>query len=167
MTWYGKVPLRARWFAMLRILRILKWIGIVLGALIALVVVMQVVPYGRKHTNPSANIEPVWDSPRTRELAVRACFDCHSNRTKWPWYSSVAPLSWVIQDHVDTGRTVLNFSEWNRTYDLAEQAGSQTIRGEMPPRSYKMLHPEARLDADERQELARGLAKTLGIKAEY
>ena len=152
---------------MRRILKILKWIGIVLVALVALLVVMQIVPYGRNHTNPPGDVEPVWDSPRTRELAVIACFDCHSNLTKWPWYSSVAPLSWVIQDHVDTGRTVLNFSEWDRTWPLAEQAASQTIRSEMPPRTYKMLHPEARLNANERQELARGLAKTLGIKAEY
>jgi hypothetical protein len=148
-------------------LRVLKSFGIVLGCVIALLLVMQIIPYGRNHTNPTADVEPPWDTPRTRELALRACFDCHSNRTKWPWYSSVAPLSWVIQDHVDTGRSVLNFSEWNRTYALADQSASQVNRGEMPPRSYKMLHPEARLSDAERTELARGLAATLGIDIEY
>ena len=80
--------------------RLVKRIVIGLGVLVGLFVVMQAVPYGRDHTNPPVIVEPAWDSPRTRELAVRACFDCHSNETKWPSYSHVAPLSWVVQRHV-------------------------------------------------------------------
>jgi hypothetical protein len=147
--------------------RLFKWIAIVVGGLLALLLLMQIVPYGRDHTNPPGDVEPTWDSPRTRELAERACFDCHSNRTKWPWWSNVAPLSWVIQQHVVIGREVLNFSEWDRTWDLADQAASQVNRDEMPPRSYKILHPEAQLSDQERYDLARGLAKTLGIKTEF
>ena len=57
----------------------------------------QVVPYGRNHTNPAVVYEPDWDSPETRALAERACFDCHSNETTWPWYSTIAPISWLTQ----------------------------------------------------------------------
>lgn len=146
--------------------RWLKRVAITLGVLVALLSVMQLVPYGRDHTNPPVVLEPAWDSPRTRELAVRACFDCHSNQTKWPWYSHVAPLSWSLQRHVNVGREVLNFSEWNRVldYPLANQSASQVLRTEMPPRSYRAFHPEARLNVQERVELARGLSKTLGIE---
>jgi hypothetical protein len=124
---------------------------------------MQLVPYGRAHTNPPVIQEPAWDSPATRELAVRACFDCHSNQTTWPWYSRVAPFSWVVQRHVNVGRSVLNFSEWNRTWDLAEQSSSQVLRREMPPRSYRVLHDHAQLTFEERVQLARGLSQTLGL----
>lgn len=145
-------------------MRWLKRILIGLGVLVGIFLVMQLVPYGRDHTNPPVIAEPKWKSDRVRELAVRACFDCHSNETKWPWYSHVAPISWTLQRHVDVGRTVLNFSEWNRTWDLAEQSASQILRTEMPPRTYKMLHPEARLTVSEREELARGLMETYGLE---
>lgn len=146
--------------------RWLKRFAITLGVFIGLLALMQVVPYGRDHTNPPVVLEPAWDSPRTRELAVRACFDCHSNETKWPWYSHVAPMSWSLRRHVTIGREVLNFSEWDRVlqYPLRTQSASQVLRTEMPPRSYKLFHPEADLDANERVELARGLSRTLGIE---
>ncbi len=150
----------------MRLRRFVRGFLIGVGVVVALFLVMQLVPYGwaRDHTNPPVVAEPAWDSPRTRELAVKACFDCHSNQTKWPWYSHVAPLSWVVQRHVTVGRSVLNFSEWNRTWELAEQSASQVLRTEMPPRSYKVLHPEARLTDQERIELARGLTNTLGLE---
>jgi hypothetical protein len=145
-------------------MRWLKRILTGLGVLVGIFLVMQIVPYGRDHTNPPVIAEPKWKSDRIRELAVRACFDCHSNETKWPWYSSVAPISWTLQRHVDVGRTVLNFSEWNRQWELAEQTASQILRTEMPPRTYKMLHPESRLTVAEREELARGLMETFGYE---
>ncbi len=132
-----------------------------LAPMVGLFVLLQAVPYGRGHTNPPAIEEPAWDSPRTRELAVRACFDCHSNATKWPGYAKVAPLSWAVQLDVDAGRSVLNFSEWNRPYDLAVYAGERTRNGMMPPVTYLMAHPEANLTAEEREELVRGLDATL------
>lgn len=144
--------------------RILKRILIGLGILVGVFLLMQAVPYGRDHTNPPVIAEPEWDSQRTRELAVRACFDCHSNQTKWPWYTHMAPTSWVTQRHVNVGRSVLNFTEWNRQWPLAEQSSSQVIRREMPPRSYLWLHPEAELTLEERVELARGLARTLNYE---
>jgi mono/diheme cytochrome c family protein len=138
-----------------------QWIKWGLLGLVGALVVSQLVPYGRNHQNPTVVAEPQWDSTQTRQLAVRACFDCHSNETEWPWYSNVAPMSWFVQSHVDEGRGRLNFSEWNRPQDAREAA--ETVReGEMPPRSYLFIHPNARLTDAELTALADGLAKTLG-----
>jgi hypothetical protein len=135
----------------------------VLGG-IALVVVgflaIQLVPYGRDHTNPPVVAEPAWDTPTTRELAVRACFDCHSNQTVWPWYSNVAPLSWLLQHHVDEGRSLLNFSTWGTGHQQAERAARQVESGAMPPGDYLLLHPDARLSDAEKQQLINGLNAT-------
>src|SRR6478736_5462202 len=89
------------------------WFQAGLGLLLA-VVAIQLVPYGPSRVNPAVAGEPAWDSPATRALAKQACFDCHSNETEWPAYSSVAPVSWLVQHDVDEGRAVLNFSEWTR-----------------------------------------------------
>jgi hypothetical protein len=118
---------------------------------------MQIIPYGRTHSNPATIQEPQWDSPRTRELAVRACFNCHSNRTKWPWYANVAPFSWVVQADVEGARDIVNFSEWNRRYDLALYSGQSIRTGNMPPGKYSMAHREANLTEQEARELANGL----------
>lgn len=136
------------------------------GAVVTGVVllVLQLVPYGREHTNPPVAAEPAWDQPATRALTARACFDCHSNETRWPWYSSVAPLSWFVQSHVDTGRRVLNFSEWQRGYEEAREAAESVREGEMPLTSYLLLHAEARLSASEQRQLIRGLEATLGVE---
>ena len=71
-----------------------RWL--VIGSMVILFLI-QAVPYGRDHINPPLNAEPAWDNPRTQELTVRACFDCHSNETVWPWYSYIAPISWLIE----------------------------------------------------------------------
>ena len=128
----------------------------------ALIAAIQLVPYGRDHNNPPVVQEPRWDRPETRAMAVRACFDCHSNETHWPWYSNVAPLSWLLQRHVDEGREVLNFSEWQRTYKEAGESAETIDEGEMPLQTYVLLHPEARLSLAERKALAQGLTATLG-----
>ena len=75
-----------------------------------LLIVIQFIPVDR--TNPPAVREPKWDSPQTRAFAVRACFDCHSNETKWPAYSYVAPISWLVADDVKDGRKHFNMSDW-------------------------------------------------------
>jgi hypothetical protein len=147
----------------MRVRHVLLRFLIGVGVLVGVFAVMQLVPYGRDHTNPEVVVEPRWDSPATRELAVRACFDCHSNETQWPWYSQVAPFSWVLRRHVTIGRSVLNFSDWTRHYELASQAASQVNRREMPPRSYRLFHPEAQLTDAEKVQLANGLSRTLGV----
>jgi hypothetical protein len=138
--------------------RILKWGAI---GVVGLFLLIQLVPYGRSHDNPPVTAEPNWDSAATRKLAVAACFDCHSNETEWPWYTNVAPMSWLIQHDVDEGRAALNFSEWNReqhTDDIAELIES----GDMPPTSYRVLHSAARLTDAEKRRLIAGLERTLG-----
>jgi len=130
--------------------------------LLVLLVAAQFLPYGRSHTNPPVTREPLWDSPRTRELAVRTCFDCHSNETKWPWYSHVAPASWLLERDVTEGREHLNFSEFDRPQKHADDAAHEVEEGEMPLWFYPPLHPSMRLDDAETQELIQGLKRTFG-----
>ena len=130
--------------------------------LVAVVLAIQLVPYGRNHTNPPVTAEPRWDRPQTRALAVRACFDCHSNDTVWPWYSSIAPVSWLVQRDVDEGRRTLNFSEWDRAQREAHESASTVRKREMPPWFYELRARGARLTAAERSALAAGLAATVG-----
>lgn len=130
------------------------------GALLVFALV-QAVPYGRAHENPAATAEPQWDSPRTRELAVRACFDCHSNETIWPWYSHIAPTSWLLARDVTNGREVLNFSDW-KSDDQALAAAESLEQGEMPPFQYGMMHSAARLSAEEKAELIAGFRAMAG-----
>ena len=127
-------------------------------------IAIQFVPYGRDHTNPPVGAEPPWDAPTTRELAHRACFDCHSNETRWPKYANVAPISWLVQNDVDGGRRHLNFSEWDKPQRHAKDAVDQVRTKEMPLWYYTPLHPEAKLTAQEREQLAVGLERTLGRK---
>ncbi len=133
-----------------------------LAWIVGIFVLMQAIPYGRTHSNPPTTEEPRWDSPRTRELAKRACFDCHSNETRWPWYADVAPMSWVVQRDVEAARNVINFSAWHVHYDTAPYSGASVLSGNMPPTKYRMAHPEADLTRAEMIELARGLDETLG-----
>ena len=138
----------------------MRWVKWGLFGVLGLFVLIQFVPYGRDHGNPVVVAEPSWDSQQTRDLTVRACFDCHSNETTWPWYSNIAPLSWLIQRDVDEGREHLNFSEWNRRQRSGESA--ETVReGEMPPPYYTVTHPNARLSDAEMQALAQGLTASL------
>jgi mono/diheme cytochrome c family protein len=143
----------------------MRWVRWSLSILLGGILVVQLIPYGRDHTNPPVVAEPTWDSVQTRELAVRTCFDCHSNETVWPWYSHVAPVSWLVQRDVDEGREELNFSEWNRPQEVEESA--ETVRdGSMPPRSYLLTHPEARLTEVQLTALADGLAATFGSESD-
>lgn len=125
-----------------------------------LFVVLQLVPYGRDRTNPPVVKEPQWDAPRTQELARRACFDCHSHLTVWPFYARIAPSSWLVFRDVQHGRAYLNFSDWKgweQWQKIAEVVGD----GSMPPKQYLLLHPEARLTTAEREELAAGIRRTI------
>jgi hypothetical protein len=139
--------------------RIILRVGVVLVGLLAAV---QAVPYGRDHVNPPVTGSPAWDSPRTEALARRACFDCHSHETRWPWYASVAPVSWRIQHHVDEGRAELNFAAFDRPQREAREAAGAVREGEMPPWDYRLMHPETRLGEAEKLALVRGLQATFG-----
>ena len=144
-------------------LRVIRWSGIVIvGVLLAI----QLIPYGRAHDNPPVTGTVQWDSPRTEELARRACYDCHSNETEWPWYSNVAPISWLVQTDVDEGRSALNFSEWNRPQEEAHEAAETARENEMPLWYYTITHRDAALSDAEKQELVRGFIASLGAESD-
>lgn len=135
--------------------------AVMIGCVVLLLI--QIIPYGRNHTNPPIIREPSWDSPATRALAKRACFDCHSNETTWPWYSRVAPMSWLVQYDVEKGRSELNFSDWQNGTREGERPGKireEVSEGEMPPLAYRLPHREARLTDAETRQLMDGLSAT-------
>jgi len=128
-------------------------------AIVSLVVLLglQLVPVDR--TNPPV-LSPISAPEEVAKILRRSCYDCHSHETRWPWYSRVAPLSWWIADHVEEGRGDLNFSDWPAfDFELQELAfrdiEKQIEKGEMPLRSYLILHPDARLSEADRQLLLR------------
>ena len=138
------------------------------SALIGVVVVglaIQAVPYGRDQSNPPITGEPAWDSPETRALTVRACFDCHSNEVDYPWYSQIAPASWAVQSHIESGRSDVNYSEWDRPQEEADESAETVMDGEMPPAYFtRLTHADARLSDSERRRLIDGLIATFGTE---
>jgi hypothetical protein len=93
-----------------------------------------------------------------RTLLLIVNDDCHSNETVWPWYSSVAPVSWVVAWGVHKGRKDLNFSTWGQSASQEEAkkataSWKEVLEGEMPPRSYLTVHPEAQLSPEDRAAL--------------
>ena len=116
-------------------------------------VAMSFVPYGEKN-NPKTPPSQTLQAPKeVMEIFKKACFDCHSNETKWPWYSSVFPLSWSIKDHVKNGRRSLNFSIWNTYSQEKQQELKESIYRKagtiMPLAEYILFHPEAKLTKEE------------------
>lgn len=111
------------------------------------------------HNNPPVVKELKWDSPKTRAFAQRACFDCHSNESRWPWYSHVAPMSWLIANDVKNARERLNFSEINPE-DRVGLLVKRIQNGEMPLPRYLALHPEARFTDAEKKEFIAGLQQS-------
>ena len=116
---------------------------IVLGVLI----VIQFVPVSRTNPTVSGDIQAAADF---KALLHRSCYDCHSNETRWPWYSHVAPASWLVINDVHGGRKHLNFSKWQE-YSAADRGHfveaviDHVTHGEMPLRQYLLLHRDARL----------------------
>ncbi len=115
------------------------------------------------HHNPPVNPENSFQTrmhpdPQVARLIDRSCADCHSNRTVWPWYSNVAPLSWVVGDDVREGRAHVNFDDWGK-YDAKKSAGllkdicDMVRQGDMPLWSYRMTHGGTRLSSSERGQI--------------
>ncbi len=142
------------------------------GGLVALLLVIQLVPYGRDHNNPPVTKAAALDAG-TRQIVAETCADCHSNLTRWPWYASVAPASWFVQSDVDGGRKILNFSEWDTPQPALAKLVDVISRGQMPPLKYRVLpnHAKARLSGPEKARLIAGLRRLYatdppaGIKA--
>lgn len=139
----------------------------ILGTLAIAAIAIQFIPYGKDHTNLPVISEPQWDSPRTKELFARACADCHSHETKYPWYSKVAPISWLLEHDIQEGREHFNVSLWGeQKKNEGEEAAKEVREGEMPMWIYTLAHPEAKLTGSEKQELLSGLEKTFGNEEE-
>lgn len=132
-----------------------------MASLLGVLLLIQLVPYGRNHTNPTTIKEPNWNNQETREIAYRACFSCHSNETEWPWYSYIAPSSWLVQRDVDQARAVFNFSEWDGGAAMVNEMEEALLENKMPPIQYLLLHAEARLSVIEKQQLITGLLNSL------
>jgi hypothetical protein len=145
----------------------MKRIAAGIAVLFGIFVLIQLVPSGRAHENPAVVNEPAWVSPRTRILFFEACKDCHSNETVWPWYSSIAPVSWLVYRDVAEGRSNFNVSRWGQGKQEGDEAAGMIREGEMPPWFYLPAHPEARLDDAETRELTDGLIATFGDKQDH
>jgi hypothetical protein len=125
------------------------------AALACVLLLAQLIPVARE--NPPVESEvPAPDE--VRRILRNACYDCHSHETRWPWYSRVAPISWLVAHDVSHAREHLNFSAWNR-YDererrkKLEEAWEEVEEGEMPLWYYVPFHAEARLGEDDERRL--------------
>jgi hypothetical protein len=124
-------------------------------ALVGALVLIQLIPPDR--SNPPVE-EEIDAPPAVQSILRRSCYDCHSHRTRWPWYAWLAPVSWLVAHDVEEAREHLNFSAWNR-YDPAEsrekleELWEEVDEGEMPLWYYLPMHPEARLSAEDRSAL--------------
>ena len=132
-------------------------------ALGAALLAAQLIPVER--SNPPIETEvPV--SPEVAAVLRRSCFDCHSNETVWPWYSRVAPVSWLLRHDVGEGREYVNYSVWNRMppekqAEMPHESWEHVEEGDMPPWYYLLMHDQARLSEGDR-ELLRGWAASQG-----
>jgi len=136
--------------------KILKWIFV---ALVVVFVLLQLTNPAR--TNPPVVLDLMATNPPPPAIAAMlhaACYDCHSYETKWPWYSHVAPASWLVVSDVNDGRKNLNLSEWpagepKRAAKRLENMSEKIGYGEMPLKKYTMIHADARLTDSQRKEL--------------
>jgi hypothetical protein len=129
--------------------------AVALGGALVLVAFVVLQCTGPERTNPAIDdarrLEATVSVPgEVQNMLRRACYDCHSDETRWPWYSSVAPISWLVVGDVREARAELNFSRWSEYHrydraDLLDKACELAKKGEMPLPAYVRLHPEARL----------------------
>jgi hypothetical protein len=143
-------------------LKLKRTLLIIVASMFAIFLLIQLFPYGRTYTNPPVVAEPKWDSPTTREIAVRACFECHSNTSEYPWYSYIAPASWLIRYDIDHARDAFNFSDWYGSKLLVDLMEKRVMENKMPPWRYRIFHPEANLSEAEKQQFINGMYATVG-----
>jgi mono/diheme cytochrome c family protein len=141
--------------------RLPRWIRWAFWGALGLFVLIQFVPYGRDHTNPPVTQAAAFGAGAGLDLARGACFDCHSNETSWPWYTNIAPGSWLVQRDVEEGRATLNFSEWDRPQPEVDALTEVIEEGSMPPVSYSLIHPAGRLSEEERATLIAAMRQML------
>ena len=128
---------------------------ILTGALAVILIAIQLVPVER--TNPPVVAD--FDGPTAVKAVLEtSCYDCHSHETSWPWYSRVAPMSWLVAHDVEEARDHLNFSQWGtldakRREKLTEEIWEEVEEGEMPLKVYLLAHPDARLSEADKATL--------------
>lgn len=138
----------------------LKWLVILLAAVFMLV---QLANPAR--TNPPVKSDLIASTRPPEPVAAAftaACYDCHSYQTKWPWYSHIAPMSWLIANDVNEGRKNLNLSEWpaddaKRAVRRLENMSDNIDSGKMPPKKYTAIHADARLTESQRKAMTNWL----------
>lgn len=131
---------------------------IIIGFLVLVVagfLVLQIIPVGQirpvlaRDANPPVEVQITWDSVEAEGLLRRACYDCHSNETAYPWYAHIAPVSWLVTRDVNKGREAMNFSEdGTNAYDLGDLEWH--LYNDMPPRQYTLIHPDAKLTEEQK-----------------
>ncbi len=135
----------------------MKTVKIVIAALVLIFIAVQFIPSGIPENKPEDDKSIANDSlvaGPVLEQFRKSCFDCHSNQTNLPWYSKVAPSSWLLAGHINEGRSYLNFSEW-AAYSNREKIGllddirNEVSSGKMPLKSYLLIHGEAKLGSAE------------------
>lgn len=129
-----------------------KRVGIVTAAIVAVILGIQLVPTLSKQNPPESS--PLVLPAEVAPIFSQSCFDCHSNQTVWPWYSYVAPFSWLVSHDVEEGREHINFSTWGemdeeKQADALKEIWEEIAEGEMPPKLYLLAHRDARLSDDE------------------
>lgn len=140
----------------------------VVSAALATVIVfvaIQAIPYGRAHSNPTPTGEPQWANAATRKIVVAACYDCHSDKVKYPGYASIAPISWTVQNHVEEGRSKVNFSEFATNKHGFDDVIEVIRDGSMPPGYFTAfgMHPQAKLTQKQIDTVIAGLQQTPGF----
>ncbi len=133
---------------------LLKWVVVILAS--GFVAIQFFGPAkSNPPVDPSQTIDaPLRVTPQVAAIFDRSCNDCHSNKTRWPWYSNVAPVSWFVIEHVNDGRAAMNLSEWglldpDRQSRKLQQMCEQVQDGVMPLSSYTPLHPGSKLSSDD------------------
>jgi hypothetical protein len=147
-----------------RIVRVAKWFAIIVALVFAAIQFVRPARTNPQIVEGQAIENHVTVTPEVASILSRSCKDCHSHRTEWPWYTNVAPISWWITDHVNHGRSHLNFSEWSKLDDaeageLLDEICSEVKREQMPLPSYLIAHRDATLSPSDRSTLC-GWAET-------
>jgi uncharacterized membrane protein len=142
----------------------MKFISILIITFIA----MQLIPLEK--SNPKVDATLTLQAPQeVQKILTNSCYDCHSNETKWPWYSNVAPVSFYITNRINEGRKALNFSIWNEIDEETKvkrlQRAIITVKnGMMPKLSYSMVHEDTKLSLEEKKVLVEWFEKELDGK---
>lgn len=142
----------------MRKLNIIGWLSVIV---VAVVLAIQFIPVERNVSTvpPGQSFEKTEKVPANVAAILKvSCYDCHSNNTRYPWYSELQPGAWFMARHIKKGKEELNFDEFNNYSKRRKKAKiksiiSQIEKDEMPLRSYRMMHGNARLSADEKKEL--------------